>query len=356
MKVERATTMTTEQQIENVERFGYSRREAAFLALAALHSGYFLRRQYCAYLGLGFGYPDDVLTSKLLHLGHAREAGLRYGRRLYRIHSKPIFAALGEVDNRNRRLHTPETIVARLMGLDYALSRPDATWYPTETDRVSLFADQLGIGREHLPARRYASRNGARPTFRYFVDKPPIFTLPGDTTVHVCYADPGYHTGDGFISFLEDYRRLLSSLERSRVIYLACDGAWAHRAQNIFERWASPSRTAPVDPILPDLVEYFEYRREHETVGLADFDAWRLSRYRDGRKRFGPLYDRLFGVWKASGVEAIRRAVSPESIPDLGRRCSFSASILDQNYDLFGSFPGRVPERLRQKDSAQVSL
>ncbi len=111
--------MTTEERIKSVERFGYSTREAGFLVLAALHSGYFLRRQYCAYLGVGFGYPDDALTSKLLRLGHAREVSLRYGRRLYRIHSKPIFAALGDVDNRNRRVHNPETIQARLMGLDY---------------------------------------------------------------------------------------------------------------------------------------------------------------------------------------------------------------------------------------------
>jgi hypothetical protein len=97
--------MTTEQRIESVERFGYSTREASFLVLAALHSGYFLRRQYCAHLGVGFGYPNDVLTSKLLRLGHAREVSLRYGRRLYRIHSKPIYAALEEVDNRNRRVH-----------------------------------------------------------------------------------------------------------------------------------------------------------------------------------------------------------------------------------------------------------
>lgn len=56
--------MTTEQRIESVERFGYSTREAGFLVLAALHSGYFLRRQYCAFLGIGFGYPDDVPTSR----------------------------------------------------------------------------------------------------------------------------------------------------------------------------------------------------------------------------------------------------------------------------------------------------
>jgi hypothetical protein len=357
LKVRPTITMTTEERIEGVERFGYNRREAGFLVLAALHSRYFLRRQYCAYLGVGFGYPDDMLTSKLLRLGHAREVSLRYGRRLYRIHSKPIFAALGEVDNRNRRAHTPETTQARVMGLDYVLSRPNATWYPTETDRVSLFADQLGIGKEHLPTRRYASRNGVRPTFRYFVDKPPIFTLPGDTTVHFCFADPGYHTGDGFISFLEDYRPLLSRVERSHLIYLAADTVSFDRARSIFKRWISPSRTAPIDPVLPDLVEYFEHRREHEMAGLVGFDLQRLNRYRDARRRFGgALYDHLFGLWLANGVESIRRAISPESSPERGRRCSFSALILDQNYDLFGSFPRVVPERLRHKDAAQVSL
>jgi len=141
------------------------------------------------------------------------------------------------------------------------------------------------------------------------------------------------------------------------VIYLAADTVSFDRARSIFKRWISPSRTAPIDPVLPDVLEYFAHRREHETTGLADFDLQRLNRYRDGRRRFGgALYDHLFGLWRANGVESIKRAISPESSPDLNRRCSFSALIPDQNYDLFGGFPKLVRERFRHKDAAQVSL
>jgi hypothetical protein len=349
--------MTKDQQIENIVRFGYTAREASFLALAALHSGYFLRRQYCTYLGVGFGYPDDSLTSKLLRLGHAREHSLRYRRRLYHIHSKPLYAALGEADNRNRRAHDPLTIRARLMGLDYFLRTSDATWYPTETDRVSLFVDQLGIGKEYLPVRRYAAKRGAPATLRYFVDKPPTFTLPGDKTVHVCFVDPGYHTCDGFTSFLENYIPLISRMERSGVVYLTCYAPFSGRARATFERLVSPSRSAPVDPILADLLEYFEDRREHETVGLAGFDLHRLNRYRDARRELrNTRYDQLFTVWKVNGEEAIRRTISPESSADLRRRCSFSVCVLEENYDLFSCFRSAHSTRFNRNDAPQVSL
>ena len=38
--------MTRMEQISAVEQFGYTRREAEFLVTAALHSGYFLTRQF----------------------------------------------------------------------------------------------------------------------------------------------------------------------------------------------------------------------------------------------------------------------------------------------------------------------
>ena len=44
--------MTTgDERIARLEELGYTEREAAFLVLAALHSGYFLRRQYQEFLG-----------------------------------------------------------------------------------------------------------------------------------------------------------------------------------------------------------------------------------------------------------------------------------------------------------------
>ena len=47
--------MTNSDRINVLEQLGYSEREAAFLNLAALHGGYFLRRQYCEFLGKEVG-------------------------------------------------------------------------------------------------------------------------------------------------------------------------------------------------------------------------------------------------------------------------------------------------------------
>ena len=46
-----ADAMQNEARIESLRCLSYSEREAAFLCLAALHGGYFLRRQYVEFLG-----------------------------------------------------------------------------------------------------------------------------------------------------------------------------------------------------------------------------------------------------------------------------------------------------------------
>jgi hypothetical protein len=38
--------MSPAEQVNAVQRFGYTAREASFLVTAALHSGYFLTRQF----------------------------------------------------------------------------------------------------------------------------------------------------------------------------------------------------------------------------------------------------------------------------------------------------------------------
>ncbi len=349
--------MDKREQISSLRGFGYNEREAAFLAVAALHSGYFLRRQYCAFIGTGFGYPDKLFIDRALELRHVREISLRYRRKLYSIQSRPLFEALGEIDNRNRRLHEPQTIKARLMSLDYILGKLDASWYPTETERISLFVDQFKIDKQHLPAKRYVSRNGGKQTLRWFVDKPPIFTEPPDKTVWFCFADPGYHTGDAFVSFLTDYRPLFARLERFGIIYIACYAASAHRGKAIFNRSFSALGTSPVDPIHSELSQYFEDRHEHETNGLAGFDHERLNRYREARKRFSNRRtDDLFELWRNGGAAAMIADLCPESAPDIHQRCSFSIEMIDQNYELFGGFPTAAQGADDHKSAVQVSL
>ena len=96
--------MTTPgRRVQALENLGYGRREAGFLCLAALHSGYFLRRQYRAYLGAKPGWADDLLITKITNLGHGRILTLGFKTQVCHLSARPFYRALGEEDNLHRR-------------------------------------------------------------------------------------------------------------------------------------------------------------------------------------------------------------------------------------------------------------
>jgi len=43
------------ERAQGLESFGYTPRQAAFVAMVAVHGGYFLRRQYVAFIGGSHG-------------------------------------------------------------------------------------------------------------------------------------------------------------------------------------------------------------------------------------------------------------------------------------------------------------
>src|SRR5689334_1466191 len=124
--------LTNEERIQALERLGYSEREAAFLCIAALHGGYFLRRQYAQFLGKSVGGTAAALIEKVLTKGHARGTTFAAGTHIYHLCARPFYAAIGQEDNRNRRLREPATIKNKLMGLDFVLTRPEHLYLATE--------------------------------------------------------------------------------------------------------------------------------------------------------------------------------------------------------------------------------
>jgi hypothetical protein len=330
--------MTNEDRIRNLRTFGYTDREAQFLLQAALHSGYFLRRQYCAVINRKLGKTIDNFIAKLREEKHVKDIDLRYRRKVYSLCSKVLFEALGEPDNRNRRQHDAQTIKARLMGFDYVLGESEARWFPTEKDKLTLFGNDLGIRKEHLPVWRYSSKDGKQTTFRWFVDKPLVFQTGSDETVRFGFVDPGFRTAEPFASFLRNYRPLFSRLDRFEVVYVAGFEGAIEPARRLFDSLISPERRTPEDPITGDILTYFIDRKEHAINGLAAFDQHRLDRYREARRQFAATrFDELFEVWKQRGDDAIRAAISPESRPDLHARGAFAAHVLNFNFGLFGS-------------------
>ena len=199
--------MSTEERVHVLQGLGYTQREAAFLCIAALQSGYFLRRQFLSFIEGAYGKSDTNLTKKVLERRHAKATVLRYNQTLYHLCSKPLYTALGESDNRNRREHFVFTIKARLMALDYVLQHRNDTYLATESRKGEHFRDTLGIDSEYLPSKRYTGKISGEDTVRYFVDKYPIAIAHGPVpVVRFCYIDEGLHSTSGFERYLEQYR------------------------------------------------------------------------------------------------------------------------------------------------------
>ena len=91
----------------SLQALGYTQREAYFLELAALHSGYFVRRQFNAFLGQPRGRAAADLIQKLVRRHHVTcDVFLRHAH-VYHLSAKRLYTILGQSDNRHRRRRSP---------------------------------------------------------------------------------------------------------------------------------------------------------------------------------------------------------------------------------------------------------
>jgi hypothetical protein len=237
-----------------LEMLGYTARQAQFLVLVARHGGYFLRRQYVTFTGTGHGLAAVRFLAQCVAREHIRV--LPYGRQSHVFHlcARPLYAAIGEEDNRNRRPAEWDAVIRKLMMLDFVLAHPSARFLATEGEKVALLRERL-IPADVWPHRRYAPRHSSgRTTTRYFVDKMPWYQQGDDARVWIAYVD-AERTLQGFQTFLDQYRALLASLP-SGVTYVA-PTVWHGVIQNAFTK-ALESRDRG---IMRRFVEYCEFRR-----------------------------------------------------------------------------------------------
>src|SRR5665213_2660936 len=128
------TSITESERGAALRRFGYTDSEAEFLDRAALHGGYFLRRQYIQFLGREDGGTVSQLVQKAIDKGHVRTSTWRQRTQLYHLCARPFYKALGQDDNRNRRTRQLPTIKNKIMGLDFVLAHPRHHYLATEQD------------------------------------------------------------------------------------------------------------------------------------------------------------------------------------------------------------------------------
>lgn len=337
--------LTDQERTAALQRFGYTEREAAFLCLAALHGGYFLRRHYSQFLSLQDGGTVAQLIEKALALNHARALTYHPKTNIYHLYTRPFYEVLGQVDNRNRRQREPLTIKNKLMGLDFVLAHPGHRYLATEQEKVAYFTGALHLPHSVLPTKLYHSAESQ--TARYFVEKYPIF-LPTESpagqppVVSFCFVDEGLTTLARFTTFLAQYAGLFAALAQFRLIYVAAAPALFEGARRAFERFVNRGDHAANGIVhgqeIPRLLEHFKARRLYEARDLAGFDRVKLISFRNDRQQFsGAKYDALYERWKTVGAGALLEISAPGNAP-AERMCgAFSTCLLEISYDLFGT-------------------
>ena len=293
--------MTWEERRNAVAEHGYTERQAGFLVTVMLHAGVCLGRHYCAFAGIAHGQRMHDFFQHVVDLGHAtvRMCGHNTAR-LYHVHAKPLYAAIGEPDNRHRKPIALARAVERLMLLDAVLGYRDVAWLATEREKVELFSVTYPVQRNHLPALVF--RSPVSETTRYFPDKLPIGVTGDRRTCVFLYLMTRSSPVDfrGFLERHADLLRALPGWTLRLIVPRHLITAIARYRQAFAEHLAMPLR--------PDLVEelrWFFHARRSDDVGAA-------ARYVRATKAFAaPRFRALYRAWEERGERALDATQSP---------------------------------------------
>jgi hypothetical protein len=180
-----------------LESVGYTEREAAFLYLVALHSGYFLRRQYGHFIQRERGAIAAQLLRKAVALGHLQSVACGQARFVYHLTSREVYSAVGLAASQHRRLKGDAQIKSRLMVLDFVLDHLGDSILDSSEAKLGFFTQNFGLSEALLP---HAPGGGTH----HFPEEFPI--LVGEQqSVRFTFFDEGALSSSGFESFLRRY-------------------------------------------------------------------------------------------------------------------------------------------------------
>ncbi len=228
----------TRSRVNALGHLGFTERQRQFLVTVMVHSGCFLERQYCTFTGTVRGQNSRAFVARLVAKGFVRviEPGPVRRGRLYHIHNKPLYEAIGQADNRNRRLRFVGRMVERVMILDAILADRRCWWLSPADDKwkfCCLLRDNY-LRPEDYPHIAFGS--GRQRTIRCFPDKLPIGVEKdsrGNARADTSDAS-GYSTNVRGVFAAGDMRR-----GQSLVVWAIREGRQAARAIDAFLMGAS---------------------------------------------------------------------------------------------------------------------
>ena len=311
-----------------LESVGYTEREAAFLYLVALHSGYFLRRQYGRFIQRERGAIAEQLLRKSLALGHLQRIACGQTRFVYHLTSREMYSAVGLPASQHRRLKGDAQIKCRLMVLDFVLDHLGNRLLDSVETKLSFFTQTLDLSEALLP---HSSGGG----MARFPEEFPI-VIGEQQSLRFTFIDEGALSTSGFESFLSRYRAFFTTLSGFDLLYLADSDHNFGRAAKVFAAMYPETRALGVTSMTPRGVDHFLgylHAYENNETQKRPITLRDLSILREGEHLYTTLeHQALCAAWKigSTNAERIRQRFQQQ-----GPQAKFMAILMPYSYPLY---------------------
>jgi hypothetical protein len=296
--------MNTQDRVRAVSNFGFTERQARFLATVMLNGGVCVPRQYAHFVGTAYGRNVNAFFDKLVDRGFAVECSCVHNRaRVYQVRFQPLYRAVGESDSPNRKPIAAAGVMERLMLLDAIVMQPDMVWLSTVSDKVAFFTVGASCAPERLPHKTVGTAPNGH--VQLFPDALPIGIQSNGRPVFIFVVSTS--NTDDLKAFLQRHFDLLSSLP-----------GWTLRlvlprhlsmVKGTFEVAVRDELASLLSGVaLAELRWYFEQRRERKSAR----DSADADRFKRCKRAFaGARWRILFRRWLADGDPALNVAMSP---------------------------------------------
>jgi hypothetical protein len=321
----------TEARVTALSGFGFTERQREFLVTVMVHSGCFLERQYCAFTGTARGQNSREFMARLVARGFARaiEPGPVRRGRLYHVHHKPLYEAIGQADNRNRRLQTIGRMVERVMILDAVLGDRRCWWLSPADDKWRFFCLKRDnyLRPEDYPHIAFGS--GRQRTIRAFPDKLPI-GIEKDRTEHLVFVYlVNRRLPVDFRQFLLRHADLLRFVTTWTVRLLV--PRRFRKAVALYKAALREELWTPLDPGVSKALETYFPERQAQGGHLGDPD----DRYirKEFRTQGMAKIQALYRAWRREGDRVLWSAHSTTLRDARSHGCSaVEVELLDRQY------------------------
>jgi len=252
--------LTTEDRVTAIADFGFSERQARFLEVVLRHAGVCVPRQYASFAGIAHGGDKcHAFFDKLIRRKCAVPCDCIHNRaRLYRVHYKPLYRAIGEAESRYRRPVPARRAVERLMLLDAVLATPDLNWLTSEVEKVAYFASLNApvSGENTLRSRTTAqSSRGVAASFNVF---PIGIDASGRAVLLYLITVPWTDEFRAFVQAQAAFLRSVPAWTVRLVFPRPLDRAYDAYQKVICEEFEAPLHQSTIN----ELKRYFDHRQK----------------------------------------------------------------------------------------------